>query len=406
MPFARVCTVAALMFAALTAAPARAAYTFTNIVDSTTIPQFQILGYEIDGASVAIQWRNEIFTVTGGVSTSIAKVGSAAPVGTFDSNAFSTSPSSIGLNGQRVSFAATYAEGVGIFSGLGGPLTLIAKTGMATPEGPLTVVSTNTGTSVSNGNVVFQGSYAGNQRGLFMGSGGALTTIANYGDAIPSGLITGLGEPAIYGNRVAFTAGSNNGAGIYTGTGGALTTIVERGDPVPGSNLIFASLFGFDRPAISGDQVAFRAHLGGTDVGIFTGDGGPLTTIARTGDAAPIGAFIDLGKGPRTDIGFDGNAVAFLGTFAGGSAQGVFVGDGGPLTTVIKKGDAMFGSTVTSFWTTRVGLDPDGSGRVVFGYNLANNLTGVAMATPVPEPPALTLAAAMLALVVRRRRAL
>jgi hypothetical protein len=393
----------AILIALCGATTLRAAYKFTNIVDSNTTPV--VLGYEIDGATVAVQTRNEIFTVTGGVRTTIAKVGDAAPVGAFGLNAFVSSPPSIGLSGGRVSFRANYDDGVAVFSGSGGPLTTIAKVGDVTPQGLLSGLSTITGTSVSNARTTFLGSTGASPNTvtrLFAQSAGTVTTIAARGDAVASDTLTTIGEAAISGDRVAFTALTSNGAGVFSGTGGPLTTIVKRGDPAPSGD--FSELFTFDRPAIRGDRIAFRGVFG-SNVGIFTGNGGPLTTIAKTGDAAPSGVFLDLGKGPRTDIGYDGVNVAFFGTYTG-NRRGIFVGDGASLTTVLKSGDQLFGQTHSNvFPSTRVGLDPHGSGNVVFSYQLANGVTGIAMATPVPEPAALTLATTHLALIRRRRPA-
>jgi hypothetical protein len=71
----------------------------------------------------------------------------------------------------------------------------------------------------------------------------------------------------------------------------------------------------------------------------------------------------------------------------------------------VKTDDQLFGQTLQSLFS--IAFDPSGSGRIAFGYRLANGVNGIAMATPVPEPAAgvmVALAAALAAARVRRSR--
>jgi hypothetical protein len=80
-----------------------------------------------------------------------------------------------------------------------------------------------------------------------------------------------------------------------------------------------------------------------------------------------------------------GGLAAFRGTYTGG-LQGIFIGSGGPLTTVVKSGDSLFGSTVQSLVLGGSALDAGGNGNLAFQYALANGRSGVAIATAVvPE---------------------
>jgi hypothetical protein len=105
---------------------------------------------------------------------------------------------------------------------------------------------------------------------------------------------------------VAFldTAG---GSTIFAGSGaGPLTPIASTGDLFN----VFSLL-----PAINdGGTVAFMSLLAGGDAGIFTGRGGPLTTVVDTS-----GAFSDLGDPSINDAG----RVAFWAALDAGG-QGVF----------------------------------------------------------------------------------
>jgi hypothetical protein len=99
--------------------------------------------------------------------------------------------------------------------------------------------------------------------------------------------------------------------------------------------------------------------------------------------------------------------VAFSAAYNNGNNTGIFMGDGGPLTTVIKFGDSLFGSTVGNLGMGRFALDPGGNGNLAFWYQLADGRTGIALASPVPEPPTwamLVAVAAAAACVSLRRR--
>jgi hypothetical protein len=138
-----------------------------------------------------------------------------------------------------------------------------------------------------------------------------------------------------------------------------------------------------DRQHISGDAVAFSARVtGGT--AIFTGNGGPLLTVVKTGDPAPSGAFNGLTLCGVANNGLD---VAFLGQWSTGG-EGAFVSSGGVTSPVIERGDMLFGQEFVGFRLGGVVFDASGSGRVAFAYGLANGVTGIALATPVPEPGA------------------
>ena len=107
--------------------------------------------------------------------------------------------------------------------------------------------------------------------------------------------------------------------GIFTGCGGPTTTIADSSGPL--------SRFGA-RPALNDNgTVAFHAELGPDNPGIFTGSGGPTTTIAdSSGPFAAFGTFPSLNNS---------GTVAFVGGLDGfGGFGGIFTGSGGPITTI------------------------------------------------------------------------
>jgi hypothetical protein len=104
--------------------------------------------------------------------------------------------------------------------------------------------------------------------------------------------------------------------GIFTGSGGPITTLYDTRGP-------FGVFIG--APSLNDlGTVAFSALLDAGGSGIFTGSGGPTTTIADTS-----GPFSDVGSPALNDL----LTVAFSALLdAGGS--GIFTGSGGPTTTI------------------------------------------------------------------------
>jgi len=135
--------------------------------------------------------------------------------------------------------------------------------------------------SINNlGTVAFVDTTAGHT-GLFTGTGGPLTTIdttSNYSMYSP-GNGGGLSVSINDGNRVAAMVGvPQTPESIFSTTGGTLTHIADgNSTPVSGVGTVVLS-----RPSIANTNVvAFTAyHSGGfAGNGVFTGSGGPLTTV-------------------------------------------------------------------------------------------------------------------------------
>ena len=131
------------------------------------------------------------------------------------------------------------------------------------------------------------------------------------------------------------------------------------------------------------------------------GSGGAISAIALAGDPAPVGTFDQIGPTAIRD-----SVILLDGIYGGFTGSGVFTFQGGLLTTVIKTGDPLFGSTVMGVGSGKNGLDPDGSGRIVIAYGLADGRSGIALATPVPEPRSIAIAINLFCMVflIRQRR--
>jgi hypothetical protein len=199
--------------------------------------------------------------------------------------------------------------------------------------------------------------------GIFAGAGGPIATIADG-----SGPLHSFGfAPDI--NRVgscAFFASYDNGdGGIFRGDGGPLTTIADTSGPL--------SDFGVGASINDAGIVAFGANFDSGGGGIVTGGGGQLTPIADSS-----GPYDNLRAVP--DINNSGT-VAFWATLDAGG-HGIFTGPDPVNDKVIRTGDPLFGSTVTYLGFLH-GLNDNGD--VAFVYNLANGVSGVAVAA-IPEP--------------------
>lgn len=375
---------------------ARGAYVFTKIADTTTgAPSGLFTTFRSDpaisGGTVAFEGNfggggasRGIFTGNGGSITTIAKTGDVAPLGTF---------TDFGLRGATISggmtvFYGRYTQGPsyyeGIFSGNGGPKTTIAKTGDAAPYGKFTIFSP--ASAVSGSTTAFVASYykegdTSSSTGVFNSTGGITTAMATANGEAPVRAFTSFGFPSISNGTTAFhgefTGTGGFGRGIFIDSGGPTITSVKTGGPAPAG-----TFGGFSDPAISGTTTAFYANYNNCCQGVFTENGGVIVTIAKKGDAAASSTFSSFSTKPA----ISGGIVAFVGVNNSGSA-GIYTGSGGPLASVIKGGDPLFGSTVLSLSLGTFGIDADGSGKIAFYYELSNGRRGIALASPSPVLP-------------------
>jgi hypothetical protein len=399
-PFlAAVVSIALLSSAAAGAPPA--AYTFTTVIDSTTGPALSPYStFALDGSTVAVLTPNEILKVDSGVRTSIAKVGDAAPSGLFAAGfAFN---SDVHISNGLVAFRGTYpGGGSGFFTGSGGPLTAIAKSGDVTSKGVIQHIPIEGLTWLDGSTSTFPARLQGGGATIFRGGSGGLTPIVSSGDPAPVGTFNSASSfgrgAAVSGNNVAFNQLFGPpllSVGIFIGEGGALTTVAKTGDMGPNG-----PINNIDLPLISGSIVVFPAASGSVRM-LLKGNDGPLTAITKVGDPAPNGTITDFAQG---GIANNGNDILYRATWAGGGS-GVFLNSGGVTTSVIQQGATLFGQPLQSVSVSGQSLDWSGSGKVAFRYVLANGVEGIALATPVPEPHACALLAVAAVVGVRRRR--
>lgn len=253
-----------------------------------------------------------------------------------------------------------------------GGLTLIARSGQVLPGGSQDLENLfNAGSTVPSldamGNVFFNAEVgpvgASNiLDGLlrYDGSTGLLSPVVVDGDPAPDGFgqmyvtllnrlaINTLGEVAFYAEILGATGGFGNGDGLLRRGSGAVTQIARTAQPMPGGG----SIDGVSWPTLNdAGQVAFYATITGAPAsaaGIFLGDGGPITKIARTGDGPVPGwiirSFDPVGGLPINNSGW----VAFRAQIDGtGPFDTVFRGNGTSTVLIAFAGQPVPGSTGT-----------------------------------------------------------
>ena len=162
--------------------------------------------------------------------------------------------------------------------------------------------------------------------------------------------------PAInnYGD-VAFEASVLGGEGIFKSQDGTVTTIAQ-------SSPNGLSLFGGDPAINAAGTVAYEANIG-TAREIFTSDGTSTKIIVNTLDQGLIARFLGSPSINRS------GEVAFFGTRNGFVSQAIFVGNGGPLTTVL--------DTTTADFNSLQNVAINASDKIVFVAGTSNILDGM-----------------------------
>jgi hypothetical protein len=262
-----------------------------------------------------------------------------------------------------VSFLADLrAGGQAVFTGSGGPLSRIADT--TSPDSPFSSIGPRAANINNEGTVSFRATLTSGGTGIFTERAGQLPSILY----VTGGRFADLLGQVIQrnGNEVAFGATLSTGeTGVFVGDGLTTTTIATTGDTY--SALAAGT-------ANDAGAVAFLATLTAGGQAIVTGDGTRLTTLADTG--GPFSSFFG-----NTAVNNDGR-VAFSANLAAGGS-GIFTARDGAVDEVIGTGDALFGSTVTSFATNP--FAPPGFndlGQLSFGANLADGRAVLVRADP------------------------
>jgi hypothetical protein len=275
--------------------------------------------------------------------TRVILSGTTAPAG----GSFSTFDAPVLNASGRLAFKALVFSGSsenGIFVGESGSFQTVALSGTAAPGG-FTYRAFNTPTLNDSGIVSFRGAVSaqGGPAGAFVGTPGSVQRIAFPGQPAPAGgNFGGFNDDFKFNaaGQVAFATalfGGTSSGGVFAGVPGSLATVALQGAASPAGG----TYDNFGEPALNDSgTVAFRGNLtgGSSAQGIFQGTPGSVSTVARVGDAAPAGVNFAGLRDPKIN---NAAQVAFNSDLTGGSSTGgIFAGAAGSLQTAALRGAA------------------------------------------------------------------
>ncbi|NIA07447.1 MAG: PEP-CTERM sorting domain-containing protein [Actinobacteria bacterium] len=218
-----------------------------------------------DGGNVAFNGmgsssQDGIYTYIGGSLAKVADTSSPIPGGTGNFTVF-YDPC---LDGGEVAFAADD----GIYKTVASTLTKVADVNTPSPGGGANTFTVFYDPSFDGGEVAFvaEGSTAD---GIYTDVGGSLTLVASTNTAIPSGTgdFINFSGCSLDGGNVAFWAeGSSGQEGIYADLGGGLEKVVDLADTIDGKTI--ASLV-LSNEGLSSNSIAFRARFSDNSEGIY-----------------------------------------------------------------------------------------------------------------------------------------
>jgi hypothetical protein len=204
----------------------------------------------------------------------------------------------------------------------------------------------------------------GANTGIYRGSTDGLVTIARSLTATPdsSAYLGGIqasdmnasGTVVMYSNLLTGPSGNSASAGdgIYIGSGGALKTIARTGEESPDGKGVFASVSNGNYINDQGD-VAFTAAFANSNyyTELLVGDGTTTTVLASAGQKSPSGSTYTGFDLPREN---NTGTVAFTAHLNNSPYDnGIFLTDGTQSITVVQAGSTINGKTIYS-----VGFDP------------------------------------------------
>lgn len=337
-------------------------YTFTNIADSTGpfSADFFSFGAPVINDNGIVAWRADLDSGAQGIFLGGRGRPTITLADTFEGSALRFAAFqgiSINNSGHVAFFARTDFDLPALYVGNGESLIRVAN--------DLNVTSTATPSISDTGMVAFD------EIGFaYTALSGVLTPVNANENApvktypVESAFLNDAGTLAYH------EPGSAGGIKTLSISSGVVATIADASDG-------FIS-FGLGKPTINNlGTTAFRAFNSIDNLwGVFTSDGGSPVTIIGDGTVR-----IDTGHSPPTIN--DSGVVASKGLFGSGQ-NGIFTGRDAVADKVIATNDQLFGSTVKRIeGFSREGLNS--GNELAFGYQLANGVFGIAVATPYLE---------------------
>ncbi len=313
-----------------------------------------------------------VYVGNGGALTTVADSDTGS--GWYSFGTTGAAVPSINSSGQVAFHAITATGAKGIYRATGSSVTTIAETGTSYSFGTLSSFQMATSMNDS-GAVAFEAMFnTFSNNGVFKGSGGDPTLVADRNDSA----LNGLGTPAITSNgTVAFRAYLDaGGEGYFTGPNPATDTLVDTS--LPGINAILT------QPTAINDAgtLLYNARLTATNnAGLIISQGDSHAVIADAANG-PYSSVWGSGPAATPSINNHGDVAFMAGTDAGRS--GIYAGPDPLRHAVIEVNDPLFGSTLQS---TNLGLTYQAindAGQIAFRGRLADgSLDFIARADPM-----------------------
>jgi hypothetical protein len=330
-----------------------------------------------------------IYTNVGGTLNLVADTNTPIPGGT--GNFGNIGPGSISNGFVAFRGFDTPAESgnkQGIYTNLGGNLHAIVDPSTPIPNGVGNFQAYSMFYSFSAGHVAFCGTGSGGQDGIYTNLGGSISIVADTHTPIPGGvgnfMSFGSFNDLDHGQIALVGSGSNGQTGIYTNIGGTLSVVADTHTAIPGGTGNFTS---FASISLSQGNLAFVGFGSNGQNGIYTNIGGTLSVVADTHTAIPGGTGDFSSFGPFTGPSLSGTHLVFTGSDSMGN-RGLYTNLEGTLQKILAPGDILDGKVVVDVIASPEALDGQ---RVAFGPAFSDNSDGVFIATPVPEPSAVIL---------------
>jgi hypothetical protein len=265
-----------------------------------------IVAETFDGASSAfvgagINQRSGLYSDQGGQLHVVADTTTAIPSGAGNFSGLGTPAI---RNGSLAFLGYGPSDFSGVYSMAGGSHR-VADTVMPRPEGGNFTSFSDQWFDFDGQNAFFIGRYTGG-RGIYTDAGGTLHSVVRSGDPTPAGgVFQSFANLSADQGRIAFTYTRSGGGGVASNFGGTLEIVADQNTPAPGQAV---NLDLFSRASMDDGNVAFQAHFGPTELGIFARYHGELLKIIDTTDtlAGKNVKFVDM-----DNESFVGNQVAF-----------------------------------------------------------------------------------------------
>jgi len=280
----------------------------------------------------------DIFKYSGGMPFMLYEAGlSPAPI--WVSDGFNTPINNLGF----IAFAAYLngSDGYGLYAGNGGPLTTIAETEFADPESPFFYIDKDPDINDAN-MVVFTAMDKDDWTwGMYKGNGGPIVEVV-----LPDSTTTDQGETFyVYGidmnpvinneGTIAFIGKLNSHTGdengIFKHDGSTIRAVYDSSGPF--------TFFYDELDMNDSGTLVFLAQTDTGPYGVYTGNGGSVTTIAD--DSGLMMGF----SNPAIN---NHGQVAFMAKFDGDiSREGIFVGPDPVADKILFEGESYMGGTIS-----------------------------------------------------------